>query len=118
MQDGTTNTLIQNYSTVVPFVMGLNVWDDNFDFLGRLIFHRYLGAVEFDMSKVDALTKVRYRECLRKEGSSITLLFIVVLLVIVIMGVVVVLVKTNTIKYFFRIYGKEKGVRGEEKVIE
>ncbi|XP_037793387.1 esterase FE4-like [Penaeus monodon] len=58
LQDGTTNTLIQNYSTVVPFVMGLNVWDDNFDFLGRLIFHRYLGAVEFDMSKVDALTKL------------------------------------------------------------
>ncbi|XP_063595267.1 cholinesterase 2-like [Penaeus indicus] len=58
LQDGTMNTLIQNYSTVVPFVMGLNVWDDNFDFLGRLIFHRYLGAVEFDMSKIDALTKL------------------------------------------------------------
>ncbi|XP_042856871.1 pyrethroid hydrolase Ces2a-like, partial [Penaeus japonicus] len=58
LQDGMIDFLISNYSTFVPYFMGLNTWDDNIDFIGRLIFHKYMGPVEFDMSKAGAMIKL------------------------------------------------------------
>ncbi|XP_063599423.1 juvenile hormone esterase-like [Penaeus indicus] len=58
LQDGTVDAMIKDFSILGPYLMGLNFWDDNIDFIGRLIFHRYMGPMEFDMSKVNTLVKL------------------------------------------------------------
>ncbi|ROT66280.1 JHE-like carboxylesterase 1 [Penaeus vannamei] len=58
LKDGVVDAMIKSFGTIGPYMMGLNVWDDNIDFIGRLIFHRYMGPIEFDMSKVHTLVKL------------------------------------------------------------
>ncbi|XP_042887469.1 venom carboxylesterase-6-like [Penaeus japonicus] len=57
LQDGMMAHMTEN-STVLPYVMGFNSWDDNIIFLGRLVYYKYMGPVDFDLSKVDDMVKL------------------------------------------------------------
>jgi len=59
VEDGVMDSMIQNFSLVGPPALGFEAWDDDPEYLARLAFHRYLGPMEFDLTRIDPLVKVR-----------------------------------------------------------
>nr|XP_027216595.1 cholinesterase 1-like [Penaeus vannamei]XP_027216596.1 cholinesterase 1-like [Penaeus vannamei] len=58
VEDGVMDSMIQNFSLVGPPALGFEAWDDDPEYLARLAFHRYLGPMEFDLTRIDPLVKL------------------------------------------------------------
>ncbi|XP_047488696.1 uncharacterized protein LOC125039021 [Penaeus chinensis] len=58
VEDGVVDSMIQNFSLLGPPALGFEAWDDDPEYLARLAFHRYLGPMEFDLTKIDPLVKL------------------------------------------------------------